>query len=72
MATANTAANAAIIARIKAIDEILESGVESVTTDGTTTRVNHDSLRKERRELRQQVVGGANRNPVLTPIKFGG
>ncbi|GAA4465405.1 hypothetical protein [Novipirellula rosea] len=72
MAKANrrTTSQDEIRARIQQIDEILASGVESVTTAGTTTKINADSLRKERAQLRQQVRG--NRNSLFTPIHTSG
>ncbi|EMI15502.1 hypothetical protein RMSM_07576 [Rhodopirellula maiorica SM1] len=62
MAKANrTTSQDEIKSRIQQIDEILASGVESVTTAGTTTKINADSLRKERSQLRQQIRGGSRR-----------
>jgi hypothetical protein len=38
--------------KIAEIEEVLASGVESVTVDGVTTRINHTLLRKELQRLR--------------------
>ncbi|MCM2369649.1 hypothetical protein [Aporhodopirellula aestuarii] len=58
--------------RISEIDEILASGVTSVTVDGTTTRVDHDSLRKERRNLYARLPGGKGRNPLFVSVNVTG
>ncbi len=73
MAKANrgTTSQDEIKSRIRQIDEILASGVESVTVAGTTTKISADSLRKERSQLRQQVRGG-NRRRLFTSINTDG
>jgi len=39
--------------RLEAIDAILQSGVTSNAVDGESTSFNHDTLRRERLELRR-------------------
>ncbi len=38
-------------AKIQQINAILESGTEQVSVDGTSTKLNHDTLRQERDRL---------------------
>lgn len=66
------ATQAQIRQRIEDIEEILRSGVESVTTDGTSTRVNLDELRKERNELRRRLTTHNAARPVCSRIDLGG
>ena len=66
------ATQAEILERIAAIDERLKSGIESVTTDGTTTRVNLSELRKERDELEKRLTTRKMVRPVASRIQLGG
>lgn len=65
------ATQAEIRQRIEDIEEILRSGVESVTTDGTSTRVNLDQLRTERNELRRKLTTNKAARPVVSRIDLG-
>lgn len=61
--------------KIEAIDSRLESGVESVSTDGTSTKVTIDGLRAERKRLieqRAKLHPSTTRRPVASRIDLGG
>ena len=51
--------------RIDAINAILQAGVTSNAVDGESTSFNHDSLRRERTELRQQLGTERKRHRVF-------
>jgi hypothetical protein len=50
------ASNEQIKQRIDDIDELLASGVTSVSTDGTSTSIDVNSLRKERADLNRRLI----------------
>lgn len=54
------------------IEQKLRSGIESVTTDGTTTKVDLDQLRMERNTLRKQIASHKARRPTVARIDLGG
>ncbi|QDV44376.1 hypothetical protein Enr13x_42410 [Stieleria neptunia] len=61
--------------RLATIDARLASGIESVSTDGTSTKVNLASLRQERErltKLRDGLVPRRTRRPVASRISLGG
>ena len=66
------ASQAVIQKRIDEIEDILRSGVETVNTDGTSTKVNHAELRKERNELRRRLTAHKAVRPVASRINLGG
>lgn len=51
--------------RIEAIDAILQTGVKSNSVDGESTSFDHDSLRRERTQLREQLGYTRKRNRVF-------
>ena len=55
--------------KIKKIDQTLEDGITSVTTDGTTTTVDLAQQRTERKELRRQL--DTLRVPFVVDIRLG-
>lgn len=59
-------------ARIAEIRELLRSGVSSVSTDGTSTAFDLDSLRRELRDLEAQDDVLKGRRPVASSIYLGG
>jgi hypothetical protein len=56
--------------RIAEIEQILRSGVSSITTDGTSTSYDLDSLRRELRELQAADDTQRGRRPVAARIKL--
>lgn len=65
------ATSAEILAKIALIDELLESGVDSHTIDGTTTHYDLDSLRKQRADLVDE-LGGSRRKQRCTAVRLDG
>ena len=63
---------AQIAEAITKIDTILRSGIESVSTDGTSTKVNFEQLRKERDDLKRQLATNRMKRPVSSRIYLGG
>ena len=61
-----------IAAKIATIEATLQAGVDLVTVDGTTTRVNLDELRRERDRLERELVDRSSRRPVSSRINLGG
>jgi len=57
--------------RIAAIDAILEAGVTSNTVDGETTVFDHETLRRERLKLQQQLGTKRKRHRVFN-LNMGG
>ncbi len=51
--------------RLDAIDAILQAGVTSNSVDGETTSFNHDTLRRERIELRRTLGMQKKRSRVF-------
>lgn len=66
------ATNEEIRTRIAELEELLASGVQSVSTDGTSTTFDLSSARQELRDLRKQLPGAKNRRPVASRIHLGG
>lgn len=64
------ATNQEIQNRINDIDELLASGVTSVSTDGTSTSIDVTSLRKERADLQRRLV--ASSRPLNMGWNLGG
>jgi hypothetical protein len=58
--------------RIAEIDAKLLAGVQSVTTDGTSTTLNLSELRKERSELEKHLQSTRRRKPASARIDLGG
>ena len=58
--------------QLDAIEEKLNSGVTSVTVDGTTTVINHGYLRKRANDLRKRIAAERGRRPVASSIFLGG
>ena len=58
--------------RIDEITEILESGVSSITVDGTVTALNLASLRVERRSLENQLPEFKRRRPRAATVRLDG
>lgn len=58
--------------RIDTIDAKLRAGIESVTSDGTSTKVNLAELRKERLDLQKQLNSRRLRRPPASRIELGG
>lgn len=54
--------------RIAEIDEILQSGIKKDEQDRHTLEFDHESLRKERAELRRKL----NQRPPVLGINMGG
>jgi len=54
--------------RIAEIDELLQSGAQSVSVDGVATTLNHDTLRTERQQLRAADDTYKARRPVISRI----
>ena len=61
-----------IEAQLDAIEAKLRSGIESVSSDGTSTKVNLAELRKERDNLKRLLATFNTRRPVASRIKLGG
>ncbi|GAB5513509.1 MAG: hypothetical protein Rhob2KO_12340 [Rhodopirellula baltica] len=61
-----------LLVRIKEIDEVLASGVSTVTIDGTVTKIELDQLRLERRQLIQRLPGLRAARPVVSRVNLGG
>ena len=59
-------------ARIEEIQEILRTGVKSVTTDGTKTDYDLAALRRELRHLMAQDDVHRARRPIVSSIKLDG
>ncbi len=51
--------------RLEAINVILQTGVQSNSVDGESTSFNHDTLRRERTEIRQQLGMEKKRSRVF-------
>ncbi|QDT07801.1 hypothetical protein K227x_62290 [Rubripirellula lacrimiformis] len=58
--------------RIEEIDRTIDAGVTSVTVDGTTTKIDIQALKDQRRYLQQQLAAGSGRRPLFTRIKTSG
>ena len=58
--------------RIAEIEEILRSGVKTVTVDGVTTSFDLESLRRELRLLRASDDALRGKRPVAARINLGG
>lgn len=58
--------------RLDEIDEILETGVSSVSVDGTSTTFDLAALRRERQTLRQKLPEYRARRPRASRINLGG
>jgi hypothetical protein len=54
--------------RLEAIDAILQSGVTSNAVDGESTSFNHDTLRRERLELRRTLGLTPKRHRVFVVV----
>lgn len=57
---------------LAAIEAKLSSGVESVTTDGTSTRVNLQALERRADDLRRRLDSFKMTRPVASKISLGG
>ena len=64
--------NQEIRERIAELEELLHSGVSSVSADGTSTTFDLDSVRKELRSLRAQLPEHRTRRPTASRINLGG
>lgn len=64
------ASNQEIQNRIDDIDELLASGVTSVSTDGTSTSIDVNSLRKERADLTRRLISSSR--PLNMTWNLGG
>ena len=58
--------------QLDAVEAKLRSGIESVTTDGTSTKINLAELRKERDNLKRLLSDYNTRRPVASRINLGG
>lgn len=58
--------------RISEIRELLRTGATSVATDGTSVSLDHDSLRRELRQLMAEDDAHKGRRPVASTIFLGG
>ena len=58
--------------QLDAVEAKLRSGIESVTTDGTLTKINLAELRKERDNLKRLLSDYNTRRPVASRINLGG
>jgi hypothetical protein len=54
------------------IEARLSSGIESVSSDGTSTKVNLAALRKQRDDLRRKLKSQKMKRPVASRIDLGG
>lgn len=63
---------AEIETKIRAIDAKIDSGVKTVTVDGTTTTVDLVELRRRRTELERQLHAYRSRKPSSARIDLGG
>lgn len=63
---------ARLLCDLAAIEEQLNSGVTSVTVDGTTTVIDLDHLRKRAADLRAQIDTENARRPLASTIYLGG
>ena len=57
--------------RLAAIDAILNAGVTQTSVDGVSNSFNHDTLRRERATLQQQIGTKKKRNRVFN-LNMGG
>jgi hypothetical protein len=60
--------NAEKQARIDQINQLLQLGVQSESSDGQSTSFNHDTLRQERDRLQDEI----SENPMPRVFRFGG
>ncbi len=58
-------------AKIAALENILQSGVTSYTIDGRTVTYDHDEIRRQLRDLRQNDDSQSGRRPVVSRIRLG-
>ncbi len=58
--------------RIAEIREILQQGVDSITTDGNSVHFDLAGLRRELRELMAEDDANAGRRPVASSVYLGG
>jgi hypothetical protein len=58
--------------RISEIQELLRSGATRVETDGTTVELDHETLRRELRQLMAEDDVHRGRRPVASSINLGG
>ena len=58
--------------QLDAVEAKLRSGIESVTTDGTSTKINLAELRKERDNLKRLLSDYNTPRPVPSRINLGG
>jgi len=65
------ASQSVLQSRLDEIERKLRLGVESVTSDGTTTRVNLEALQEERRQLRRQITASKAKRPTYARIVLG-
>ncbi len=60
-----------LLERLVALDELIQSGVSTVTVDGTTTKFDLAEARKERESLLLR-LGYKKRPPLCSRINLGG
>jgi len=59
-------------AEIERIEELLRSGVKSVTVDGVTTTIDRVALEKQLRRLRAEDDTQRGRRPVAASVDLSG
>lgn len=64
--------DAEIETKIAELEEILDSGATQINVDGTTTTLDHTSIRKRITELRSQHSTQKSRRPRASRINLGG
>lgn len=57
--------------RIREIRQLLESGVRSISVDGTTVQIDTESLRRELRELLREDERFRQLRPAVASIYLG-
>ena len=66
------ASQSQIETQLAEVEAKLRSGIESVSSDGTSTKVNLSELRKERDYLKRSLAAHNTRRPVASRIELGG